>query len=132
MAAQSDAQQDQQQDEQAQQTPPDRAGDDADQQDTAEAPEEYLDRSKLDFDPDDGLYSGTAVDGSTEIPGPHERDDENGSKHNDSADSAGAATDDESSGVDDGDGEQADRSGEQDDDGDDDADDDAEGTTSQT
>lgn len=36
--------------------------------------QEYLDRSKLDFDPDDGLYSGTAVDGNSEIPGPHEAD----------------------------------------------------------
>lgn len=35
---------------------------------------EYLDRSKLDFDPDDGLYTGTAVEGTTEIPGPHEKD----------------------------------------------------------
>jgi hypothetical protein len=33
--------------------------------------QEYLDRSKLDFDPADGHYSGTAVDGTTEIPGPH-------------------------------------------------------------
>lgn len=36
--------------------------------------QEYLDRSQLDFDPDDGLYSGTAVDGTTDIPGPHEAD----------------------------------------------------------
>jgi hypothetical protein len=36
--------------------------------------QEYLDRSKLDFDPDDGLISGTAVDGTSEIPGPHEAD----------------------------------------------------------
>ena len=34
--------------------------------------QDYLDRSKLDFDPADGHYSGTAVDGSTEIPGPHQ------------------------------------------------------------
>ena len=41
---------------------------------------EYLDRSKLDFDPDDGLYTGTAVEGSSEIPGPHEKDgDDDGS-----------------------------------------------------
>ena len=32
---------------------------------------DFVDQSKIDFDPDDGLYSGTAVDGSTEIPGPH-------------------------------------------------------------
>jgi hypothetical protein len=35
---------------------------------------EYLDRSKLDFDPDDGLYTGTAVEGTSEIPGPHGKD----------------------------------------------------------
>jgi hypothetical protein len=34
--------------------------------------QEYLDRDKLDFDPDDGLYSGTAVDSTSEIPGPHD------------------------------------------------------------
>jgi hypothetical protein len=34
----------------------------------------YIDRSKIDFDPDDGLYTGTAVEGTTEIPGPHEKD----------------------------------------------------------
>jgi hypothetical protein len=32
----------------------------------------FVDTSKIDFDPDDGLYSGTAVDGSSEIPGPHQ------------------------------------------------------------
>ena len=31
----------------------------------------FVDKSKIDFDPDDGLYTGTAVDGSTEIAGPH-------------------------------------------------------------
>ena len=33
--------------------------------------QEYLDRDKLDFDPDDGLLSGTAIDGTSDIPGPH-------------------------------------------------------------
>ncbi len=33
--------------------------------------QDFVDRSKIDFDPDDGIYSGTAVDGSSEIPGPH-------------------------------------------------------------
>jgi hypothetical protein len=37
---------------------------------------EYLDRDKLDFDPDDGLYSGTAVGGTSEIPGPHEQQED--------------------------------------------------------
>ena len=36
----------------------------------------YNDRDKLDFDPDDGLYTGTAVTGDTEIPGEHERVDD--------------------------------------------------------
>jgi hypothetical protein len=37
--------------------------------------QQYIDRSKIDFDPDDGLYTGTAVEGTSEIPGPHEHDD---------------------------------------------------------
>lgn len=32
---------------------------------------DFVDQSKIDFDPDDGLYSGTAIDGSSEIAGPH-------------------------------------------------------------
>jgi len=32
---------------------------------------DFVDQSKIDFDPDDGLYSGTSVDGESEIPGPH-------------------------------------------------------------
>jgi hypothetical protein len=28
----------------------------------------YVDRDKIDFDPEDGLLSGTAVDGTSEIP----------------------------------------------------------------
>ena len=32
---------------------------------------QYNDRDDLDFDPDEGLYSGTAVHGGTDIPGPH-------------------------------------------------------------
>ena len=41
--------------------------------------QEYLDRDQLDFDPDDGLYSGTAVDGTSEIPGPHDEEGDEGS-----------------------------------------------------
>ena len=37
--------------------------------------QDYVDRSKIDFDPDDGHYSGTAVDGTSDIPGPHEQDE---------------------------------------------------------
>lgn len=33
--------------------------------------QDYVDRSAIDFDPNEGLYSGTAVDGSTKIPGEH-------------------------------------------------------------
>ena len=32
---------------------------------------DFVDQEKIDFDPDDGLYSGTAVTGESEIPGPH-------------------------------------------------------------
>jgi hypothetical protein len=38
---------------------------------------DFVDQSKIDFDPDDGLYSGTAVDGTSEIAGPH-MDNESG------------------------------------------------------
>ena len=38
---------------------------------------DFVDQSKIDFDPDDGLYSGTAVTGSSDIPGPH-MDNESG------------------------------------------------------
>jgi hypothetical protein len=34
--------------------------------------QDRIDRSTIDFDPDDGLLSGTAVDGTSKIPGPHE------------------------------------------------------------
>jgi len=37
--------------------------------------QDYVDRSKIDFDPDDGHYSGTAIDGTSEIPGPHGQDE---------------------------------------------------------
>jgi hypothetical protein len=33
--------------------------------------QDFVDQSKIDFDPDDGLYSGSAVNGDSEIPGPH-------------------------------------------------------------
>lgn len=36
----------------------------------------YNDRAKMDFDPADGVYSGTAVDGTSDIAGPHENQDE--------------------------------------------------------
>jgi hypothetical protein len=44
----------------------------------------FVDTSKIDFDPDEGLYSGTAVDGSSEIPGPHQ-DSESGEVNLDEA-----------------------------------------------
>lgn len=39
--------------------------------DRTDEEQDFVDTSKIDFDPDDGLYSGTAVDGTSEIPGPH-------------------------------------------------------------
>ena len=30
----------------------------------------FVDQSKIDFDPDDGLLSGTAIDGTSDIPDP--------------------------------------------------------------
>ncbi len=53
--------------------------------------QDLVDRSKIDFDPDDGLFTGTAIDGSTEIPGPHEQaddvtDDDGGKEDADSDD----------------------------------------------
>lgn len=36
---------------------------------------DYVDRSLIDFDPADGLYSGTAVDGTSEIPGAQDREE---------------------------------------------------------
>jgi hypothetical protein len=74
----------------------DRAGDGEQSTEAPQEPDEpeYLDRDKLDFDPDDGLYSGTSVDGTSEIPGPHEQQDDTvdsapDSGDGDSADGAG-------------------------------------------
>jgi hypothetical protein len=36
----------------------------------------YVERDKIDFDPDDGLLSGTAIDGTSDIP------DSEGDNHN--------------------------------------------------
>lgn len=38
--------------------------------------QERIDRSTIDFDPDDGLLTGTAITGGTKIPGPHEHVDD--------------------------------------------------------
>jgi hypothetical protein len=62
------------------------SGQDSDEQDLGEQKsdqaddrdgdgQDYIDRSKVDFDPDDGLLSGTAIDGTSEIPGPHDQDE---------------------------------------------------------
>jgi hypothetical protein len=60
---------------------------DADQSDASDKEgQDYLDRSKLDFDPDDGLYTGTAVEGTSEIPGPHEKDTDDEQEQQDDAD----------------------------------------------
>jgi hypothetical protein len=52
--------------------------------DRSDEDQSFVDQSKIDFDPDDGLYSGTAVDGSSEIPGPHQ-DGESGEVNLDEA-----------------------------------------------
>jgi hypothetical protein len=39
--------------------------------DRSDESQDFVDQSKIDFDPDEGLYSGTAVTGDSEIPGPH-------------------------------------------------------------
>jgi hypothetical protein len=40
--------------------------------------QDCVDRSKIDFDPAAGLYTGTAVAGTSEIPGPHETEGTDG------------------------------------------------------
>jgi hypothetical protein len=52
--------------------------------DRSDEDQSFVDTSKIDFDPDEGLYSGTAVDGSSEIPGPHQ-DKESGEVNMDEA-----------------------------------------------
>jgi hypothetical protein len=47
--------------------------------DRSDESQDFVDQSKIDFDPDEGLYSGTAVDGTSEIPGPHADDGDEGS-----------------------------------------------------
>ena len=39
--------------------------------DRSDESQDFVDQSKIDFDPDEGLYWGTAVNGDSEIPGPH-------------------------------------------------------------
>lgn len=46
------------------------------EEEIAEDGQVYVDRDKIDFEPEDGLYSGTAVHGGTDIPGPHEQVDD--------------------------------------------------------
>ncbi len=65
----------------------------------------YNDRSKLDFDPDDGLFTGTAVDGGTDIPGPHENvDDVDPDDSDDESDDSDDSDDSKDSDGDDGEG----------------------------
>jgi hypothetical protein len=40
--------------------------------DRSDESQSFVDQSKIDFDPDVGVYNGTAVDGTSEIPGPHQ------------------------------------------------------------
>jgi hypothetical protein len=57
----------------------------------------YADREQMDFDPAMGLYSGTAVEGTTEIPGPHEHVED---RTEDGTDDDGAADERSDSGGD--------------------------------
>jgi hypothetical protein len=43
--------------------------------DRSDDSQDFVDTSVIDFDPDDGLYSGTAVEGTSEIAGPHLEED---------------------------------------------------------
>jgi hypothetical protein len=52
--------------------------------DRSDEDQSFVDPSKIDFDPDEGLYSGTAVDGTSEIAGPHQ-DKETGEVNMDEA-----------------------------------------------
>ncbi len=72
---------------------------DGDQPDGDDA-HQYVDRSTIDFDPDDGLYTGTAVEGTSEIPGPHEQGDDTETdtetdSRSDGSDESGSHADDE-------------------------------------
>jgi hypothetical protein len=62
--------------------------------DRADESQDFVDQSKIDFDPDEGLYSGTAVHGGSEIPGPHQ-DNETGEVNLDEAEPPAADQDDE-------------------------------------
>ena len=46
--------------------------------------QDYLDRDKMPYDPAEGLYSGTAVEGTSEIAGPHQHQDDIGDTSEDS------------------------------------------------
>src|SRR4051794_5288709 len=53
---------------------PGSAGDDGEGRvglDRSDESQSFVDQSKIDFNPDVGVYNGTAVDGTSEIPGPH-------------------------------------------------------------
>jgi hypothetical protein len=68
---------------------PESNGDQPDGEDS----HQYVDRSKIDFDPEDGLYTGTAVEGTSEIPGPHERGEDTETDSEESEASEGRADD---------------------------------------
>lgn len=44
----------------------------------------YVERDKIDFDPDDGLLSGTAIDGTSDIPDSEAGGDSGGGSEGDS------------------------------------------------
>ena len=57
----------------------------------------YVDRDKVDFDPDDGLLSGTALDGTSDIPGSESNDDGESDEGDEGGEAADAETPDEQS-----------------------------------
>jgi hypothetical protein len=74
-----------------QQSPESGAGGDAEGTfglDRSDESQSFVDTSTIDFDPDEGLYSGTAVDGTSEIPGPHLESESGELSHEDLRDEA--------------------------------------------
>lgn len=67
------------------------------EEEIAEDGQVYVDRDKIDFEPEEGLYSGTAVHGGTDIPGPHEQVDDIDPNEADSGGSGEAGSSDEDS-----------------------------------
>jgi len=67
----------------------------------------YVERDKIDFDPDEGLLSGTAIDGTSDIPDDPESVAAAENSENDSSENADNSQDDSDSSEDDSDTDQA-------------------------